>query len=295
MGDSLGRRGLYIAHFFVNSASSPGFSLAQSGQAATILPPIAALEAKLNIISFVKRVPATTTNVVVADNKLDPSGVEFVMNPYDEFAVEEALQQKDKAGEGNVTVMSLGAGEAQKELRTALAMGADAAVLLTNAEAPHADAATTARALAAAVEGREFDLLLFGKQAVDRDQHGVGPAVATRLGVPCITEVVKLEIADGKVIAEREVEGARETVEASLPCAITCMKGLNEPRFASLKGIMAAKKKPMETVEVDLGAPAVEVVAMTMPPARPEGRIVGEGAAAVPELVRALREEAKVL
>ncbi|MGB0952743.1 MAG: electron transfer flavoprotein subunit beta/FixA family protein [Planctomycetota bacterium] len=249
----------------------------------------------MNIISFVKRVPATTTNVVVADNKLDPSGVEFVMNPYDEFAVEEALQQKDKAGEGNVTVMSLGAGEAQKELRTALAMGADAAVLLTNAEAPHADAATTARALAAAVEVKEFDLLLFGKQAVDRDQHGVGPAVATRLGVPCITEVVKLEIADGKVIAEREVEGARETVEASLPCAITCQKGLNEPRFASLKGIMAAKKKPLETIEVDLGAPAVEVVAMTMPPARPEGRIVGEGAAAVPELVRALREEAKVL
>lgn len=266
-----------------------------SGTCRYNIAPFAALEAQLNIISFVKRVPATTTNVVVTDNKLDPSGVEFVMNPYDEFAVEEALQQKDKAGEGNVTVMSLGAGEAQKELRTALAMGADAAVLLTNAEAPHADAATTARALAAAVEGKEFDLLLFGKQAVDRDQHGVGPAVATRLGVPCITEVVKLEIADGKVIAEREVEGARETVEASLPCAVTCMKGLNEPRFASLKGIMAAKKKPMETVEVDLGAPAVEVVAMTMPPARPEGRIVGEGAAAVPELVRALREEAKVL
>jgi len=253
------------------------------------------LEAQLNIISFVKRVPATTTNVVVADHKLDPSGVEFVMNPYDEFAVEEALQQKEKAGSGSVTVVSLGAGDAQKELRTALAMGADAALLLQNAEAPNADGATTARALATAVEGKEFDLLLFGKQAVDRDQHGVGPAVATRLGIPCITEVVKLEIEDGKVVAEREVEGARETVEASLPCAITCMKGLNEPRFASLKGIMAAKKKPLETVEVDLGAPAVEVVAMTMPPARPEGRIVGEGAAAVPELVRALREEAKVL
>lgn len=249
----------------------------------------------MNIISFVKRVPATTTNVVVADNKLDPSGVEFVMNPYDEFAVEEALQQKEKAGEGNVTVMSLGAGDAQKELRTALAMGADAAMLLQNPEAPNADGATTARALAAAVEGKEFDLLLFGKQAVDRDQHGVGPAVATRLGVPCITEVVKLTIEGGKVVAEREVEGARETVEASLPCAITCQKGLNEPRFASLKGIMAAKKKPLETVEVELGEAAVEVIAMTMPPARPEGRIVGEGAAAVPELVRALREEAKVL
>ena len=259
------------------------------------MPKIPVQETELNIISFVKRVPATTTNVVVADNKLDPTGVEFVLNPYDEYAVEEALQLKEKAGDGNVTVITLGTADSQKELRTTLAMGADAAVLLTNPEAPSADAATTARALAAACEGRDFDLLLFGKQAVDRDQHGVGPGVATRLGIPCITEVVKLEIVDGKVTAEREVEGGRETIEATLPCAITCTKGLNEPRFASLKGIMQAKKKPMDTVEVDLGSPAIEVVSMEMPPARPEGRIVGEGAAAVPELIRALREEAKVL
>lgn len=249
----------------------------------------------MNIISFVKRVPSTTTKVAVAGNQLDPTGVEFVLNPYDEYAVEEALQLKEKAGDGNVTVITLGSADSQKELRTTLAMGADAAVLLSNAGAPSADAATTARVLAAATEGREFDLLLFGKQAVDRDQHGVGPGVATRLGIPCITEVVKLEITDGKVIAEREVEGGRETIEASLPCAITCTKGLNEPRFASLKGIMQAKKKPMDIVEVDLGSPAIEIVSMDMPPARPAGRIVGEGAAAVPELIRALREEAKVL
>ena len=249
----------------------------------------------MNIIAFVKRVPSTTAKVAIADNKLDPTGVEFILNPYDEFAVEEALRQKENAGDGSVTVISLGAPAAQKELRTALAMGADAAVLLTSADAPDADGATTARVLAAAMEGREFDLLLFGKQAVDRDQHGVGPGVATRLGIPCITEVVKLEIADGKVIAEREVEGAREIIEAPLPCAITCQKGLNQPRFASLKGIMGAKKKPMETIEIDLGDPAVAVVAMSMPPARPPGRIIGQGAAAVPELVRALREEAKVL
>lgn len=249
----------------------------------------------MNIIAFVKRVPATTTNVVVADNQLDPAGVEFVLNPYDEYAVEEALQLKEKAGDGSVTVITLGAAEAQKELRTALAMGADAAVLLSNGEAPDADAATTARALATACEGRDFDLLLFGKQAVDRDQHGVGPGVATRLGIACITEVVKLEITDGKVVAEREVEGGRETIEATLPCAITCTKGLNEPRFASLKGIMQAKRKPMEIIEVDLGSAAIEVISMKMPSARPAGRIVGEGAAAVPELVAALRDEAKVL
>jgi electron transfer flavoprotein beta subunit len=249
----------------------------------------------MNIISFVKRVPATTANVAIADNKLNPEGVEFVLNPYDEFAVEESLAIKEAAGAGSVTAISLGAGEAQKELRTVLAMGADAAVLLASPNAPEADGATTARALAGAVKGREFDLLMFGKQAVDCDQHGVGPAVATLLGVPCITEVVKLEVANGKVIAEREIEGARETVEASLPCAITCQKGLNTPRFASLRGIMAAKKKPMEVIDVDLGNALVEVVAMNMPPARPAGRIVGEGAAAVPELVSALRNEAKIL
>jgi electron transfer flavoprotein beta subunit len=253
------------------------------------------LEAELNIITFVKRVPSTTANVVVADNKLNPEGVEYVLNPYDEFAVEEALSIKETAGEGSVTAISFGAGEAQKDLRTVLAMGADAAVLLSSADAPDADGATTARLLAAAAKEREFDLLLFGKQSVDRDQHGVGPAVATMLGVPCITEVVKLEVADGKVIAEREVEGARETIEAPLPCAVTCQKGLNTPRLASLRGIMAAKKKPMDVVEVALTDAAVEVVAMSMPPARPAGRIVGEGAAAVPELVDALRNEAKVL
>lgn len=249
----------------------------------------------MDIISFVKRVPATTTIVAIKDQQLDPQGVEYVMNPYDEFAVEEALKLRDEAGSGSVLAVSLSDGAAQKELRTALAMGADEALLLNNAEAGNIDCMTTARALADGVQGRNFDLLLFGKQAVDRDQHGVGPAVATILGVPCITEVVKLTIEGDKVIAEREVEGARETLEASLPCAITCQKGLNEPRRASLKGIMAAKKKPMETREIELAAASMEVVEMALPPDRPAGRMVGEGAAAVPALIDALRGEAKVL
>lgn len=249
----------------------------------------------MDIISFVKRVPTTTTIVSIKDQQLDPQGVEYVMNPYDEFAVEEALKLRDEAGNGSVLAVSLSDGSAQKELRTALAMGADEALLLNNAAAGNADCMTTAHALAEGIQGRSFDLLLFGKQAVDRDQHGVGPAVATLLGVPCITEVVKLTIEGGKVIAEREVEGARETQEASLPCAITCQKGLNEPRRASLKGIMAAKKKPLETREVELAAASMEVVDMALPPARPAGRMVGEGAAAVPALIDALRGEAKVL
>ncbi len=251
----------------------------------------------MEAIVCVKRVPSTTTRVQVGgDGKsLDPSGVEYILNPYDEFAVEEALKQKEAAGDGSVTAICFGDGAAQKELRTVLAMGADAALLLSSEDAPGADGATTARVLADAIRGRSFDLLFFGKQAVDRDQHGVGPMVATLLGVPCISEVVEFSLADGKVVCQREVEGGRETVEAPLPCAVTCHKGLNEPRFASLKGIMAAKKKPLETQEVAIEAKAVEVLEMVLPPARPAGRIVGEGAAAVPELVDALKNEAKVL
>lgn len=251
----------------------------------------------MNILVCVKRVPATTTRVVIQDGKrINPEGVEFVLNPYDEFAVEEALRRREAAGAGKVVALSLGTADAQKELRQVLAMGADEAVLLAHAEAGFADGATTARQLEAEIRKRgPFDLLFFGKQAVDRDQHGVGPMVATRLGIPCITEVVKLEIADGKVVAEREVEGGRETITAPLPCAITCQKGLNEPRYASLKGIMAAKKKPLDTVQVDLSGAVVEVVEMAPPAPRAPGRIVGEGSAAVPELLRLLREEAKVL
>ena len=249
----------------------------------------------MKICVCVKRVPATTARIAIGDNhQIDPAGVDFVLNPYDEYAVEQALQVKE-ASEGAVTAYCFGSSDTQKELRTVLAMGADEANLLQNENAPHADGATTAKVLADAVREGGFDLLFFGKQAVDRDQHGVGPAVATLLGIPCITEVVNFELQGDKVVCEREVEGGRETIEAPLPCAVTCMKGLNEPRFATLKGIMAAKRKPLNVIEVAPESAAVEVVELSMPPDRPAGRIVGEGAAAVPELVAALRDEAKVL
>jgi len=250
----------------------------------------------LDIVVCIKRVPSTTTRVAVQDGKrLDPSGVEFVLNPYDEYAIEEALRQRDAAGGGTVTVLSVGPAEAQKELRTALAMGADQAVLLQHQAAGELDAATTARLLADHLRERSFDLLLFGKQAVDLDQQAVGPMVATLLGLPCVSEAMKLEVADGRVQAEREVEGGHEVVEAPLPCAVTAQKGLNEPRYASLKGIMQAKRKPLEVVDVDPGEPMVEVAGMSLPPERPPGRILGEGPEAVPALIEALKEEAKVL
>ncbi len=249
----------------------------------------------MNFIVCIKRVPDTESRITPgADgNSVNTGGVKFVLNPYDEFAIEEALRMKEAAGEGSVTVMTLGGEESKETLRTALAMGADQAVLLKGK--PSSDGLGTAEALAAALKGRDFDLVLFGKQAVDDDNLQVPAMVAELLGLPCATVVVELKVEGGKVAAKREVEGGHEEVEFELPGVIAAQKGLNEPRYASLKGIMAAKKKPLEEIEVGDSESRVEVVAVMSPPERAGGEIVGEGPDAVPELVRKLREEAKVL
>jgi electron transfer flavoprotein beta subunit len=252
----------------------------------------------MKIAVCIKRVPDSETRVKIApDGKsLDQAGVKFILNPYDEYAVEEALRRKEQAGAGEVTVMSLGPAVVQETIRTALAMGADRGVLLQVDQVP-ADGLVTARALAAELKDGSFDLILFGKLAIDDYNHQVGPMVAELLGVPCVTSVAHLEIADGKGVAEREIEGGIEVCEFPLPAVLTVDKGLNEPRYPALKGIMAAKKKPMDIkpTALDAGGIGIEVMALTLPAERKEGRIVGEGAAAVPELVRLLREEAKVL
>ena len=250
----------------------------------------------MKIAVCIKRVPDSETRVKVAGDgaSLDEAGVKFILNPYDEFAVEEALRRKEQDGAGEVVVLSLGPAAAQETIRTALAMGADRGVLLQTDRVP-ADGLVVARALAAELKDGGFDLVLFGKIAIDDSGHQVGPMVAELLGVPCVTAVSKLEIAGGSGTAEREVEGGLEVVEFPLPAVITADKGLNEPRLPALKGIMAAKKKPLDVKPLQ-GSPAgVAVLQMTLPPERQAGKIVGEGAAAVPELVRLLREEAKVL
>jgi len=145
------------------------------------------------------------------------------------------------------------------------------------------------------MEGEGFDLILFGKLAVDDYNHQVGPMTAELLGLPCVTTVVHLEVADGAITAEREIEGGVEVSTCRLPAVLTCDKGLNEPRLPKLKGIMAAKKKPLDVKPVELAAASIEVLGLELPPPRSEGRIVGEGPDAVPELIRLLRNEAKVL
>ncbi len=248
----------------------------------------------MNTIVCIKRVPDSATRVKIAgDGKsLDPAGVKYVMNPYDEFALEEALRHREAAGEGTVTVITLGPSEAVETLRQALAMGADEAVLLKS-EGSH-DGRVVAHALADEIRGRPHDLVLFGKQAIDDDNMQVPGMVAELLELPCATVVVQLEIADGRATARREVEGGHEVLEFPLPAVVSAQKGLNEPRYASLKGIMAAKKKPLEEKEVTLAEATVELVSLEEPPAPAAGRIVGEGPDAVPELVRLLREEAGV-
>jgi len=250
----------------------------------------------MKIAVCIKRVADSETRVKTGpDGKsLDEAGVKFVLNPYDEFAVEEALRRKEAAGAGEVAVFTVGSAAAQETIRTALAMGADRGVLLQADRIP-ADGLETAKALAAELKAGGWDLILFGKMAIDDYNHQVGPMVAELLGLPCVTCVARLDLAEGRGTAEREIEGGLEVVEFPLPAVLTTDKGLNEPRYPALKGIMAAKKKPLEVKPAAFGPGGVEVLAMLPPPERQEGRIVGEGAAAVPELIRLLREEAKVL
>ena len=250
----------------------------------------------MRIAVCIKRVADSETRVKPGpDGKsLDEAGVKFVLNPYDEFAVEEALKRREAAGSGEVAVFALGPAAAQETIRTALAMGADRGVLLQADRIP-ADGFETAKALAAALQDGGWDLILFGKMAIDDYNQQVGPMVAELLGLPCVTCVAHLDLAAGKGTAEREIEGGLEVVEFPLPAVLTADKGLNEPRYPALKGIMAAKKKPLEVKPVSFATGGIEVLAMLPPPERKEGRIVGEGAAAVPELIRVLREEAKVL
>jgi electron transfer flavoprotein beta subunit len=244
----------------------------------------------------IKQVADTETRVkVAADGRsLDPAGVTWIMNPYDEFALEQALRVREKLGAGEVVALSLGGPGVLTTLRNALAIGADRGLHLKS-DAVQPDALQVARAIAAAAKGLGAEIVWFGKQSVDDDAAQVGPMVAELLGLPCVTVVAAMEL-DGKMAKiEREIEGGREVVEVGLPCVLTAEKGLNEPRYASLKGIMAAKKKPIEERPAELGDANLEVVSMALPAARAAGRVVGEGVAAVPELVRLLRDEAKVI
>lgn len=249
----------------------------------------------MKIAVCVKRVPDTETRIKIgADGKsIDETGVKFVLNPYDEYAVEEALQLKEEHG-GEVVVVSIGTQTSQETIRTTLAMGADRGILLKSAVRP-LDPLPYARALAEELGSGGYDLVLFGKFAIDDYNQAVGAMVAALMGLPCVTSVAHLELVDGKGTAEREIEGGVEVVEFALPAVLTTDKGLNDPRYPALRGIMMAKKKPLAVKDVAIEPGGLEIVELGLPPERTSGRIVGEGPDAVPALIDALRNEAKVL
>jgi electron transfer flavoprotein beta subunit len=231
--------------------------------------------------------------VDAAGTGIDSVGVKYVIGPYDEYALELALRSRDEKGVGEVALLTLGDAAAQETLRKGLAMGADRAVLLTGEVGM--DGLATAKMLAAELESSDAPLLLFGVKSIDDDQQQVGPMIATILGRACVTGVATFEVGDGKVVCQREVEGGAEVVEATLPAVLTITKGPLEPRLASLKGIMAAKKKPLDERAARSEPSRVHVKSLAEPPTRPPGRVLGEGAEAVPELVHLLRDEAKVI
>lgn len=263
----------------------------------------------MNIVVCVKHVPDTEARITVApDGKgIVEEGITFVVNPYDEYAIEEALRIKERVG-GTVTVVGLGPERAKDALRTALAMGCDEAVHLCDEAFSGGDAQAAARALAAALKGIPYDLVLCGKQAVDDDSAQVGPALAELLGLPQVTVVTKLDIDEsGKCArARREMDGFAEVVSTPLPAVITAQKGLNEPRFPSLPGIMKAKRKEMKVLtaaglgldagQVGAAGSPTTVLAMSVPSrARRKCMVEGEPPDAASKLAGLLRTEAKVI
>ena len=250
----------------------------------------------MKVAVCIKRVPDMEMRFSIAvDRKsLDPGGLKYEMGDFDGYALEVGLQLVEKQGPGEVVVVSIGPDGVQETLRKGLAMGAARAVQL-KADEVLFDGLAVAQALAAELKDGGYDLILFGRMATDSANGTVGPMTAELLGLPCVTAISHLEIADGQGTARRELEGSAETMQFPLPAVLTIDEGIARARLASLKGIMAAKKKPLEVKPAQLGEARLVVESMALPPDRPPGRIIGEGADAVPELVRLLQTEAKVL
>lgn len=255
----------------------------------------------MNILVCLKQTFDTEEKIVVRDGKVSEEGVEFVINPYDEYAVEEAIKLKENFG-GEVTVASVGPDRVENALRTALAMGADKAILVGD-ESLFGDEYTISKVLAAVVKREQFDIILAGNMAVDDGSAQVGPRLAEELNIPHITTVTKLDIEGNTVKVSRDVEGDTEFIESTLPILITAQQGLNEPRYPSLPGIMKAKKKPLERLTAaDLGIEPAQASAKTqiidqyLPPKKQAGKILeGELQDQVKTLVELLRSEAKVI
>ena len=248
----------------------------------------------MKILVALKQVPDTESKIkVAADGRsLDSADVKWITSPYDEYALEEAIRIKEAKG-AEVVALSVGGDSTKDVLKNALALGADAAVLLKGDG--QGDAFAVAQMIAAYAKDKGFDLILCGNKGLGGDNAAMGPMLAELLGVAQANVIVKLDLGDGTFRAEREIEAGSEIVEGALPAVITAQKGLNEPRYASLKGIMAAKKKTIEELDAAPATAGALISALALPPERPAGRkLEGDAAAQAQALLQALRDEAKV-
>ena len=249
----------------------------------------------MKIIVCVSLVPDSTTKVKISGSgtEIDDSGVSYILNPYDEFAVEEALRLKEKNG-GEVIIVSFGNDKAKEAIKKSFQMGADRGVLIKT-DSKNFDSFNTAKNLSDYLKTQNADIILFGKQSIDFDGLLIPSMVSEFLSIPCVSVVVKLDIENGKVTAEREIEGGKEIIESKLPVIIGAQKGINDPRYPNLKSIMAAKSKPIEEIPASSNENKIEILEMKLPPAKSSGKIFSNGKEDVAELVRLLREEAKVI
>ncbi|MBL7052187.1 MAG: electron transfer flavoprotein subunit beta/FixA family protein [Candidatus Marinimicrobia bacterium] len=250
----------------------------------------------MKIIVCVKHVPATDARIKLgADGKsIDETGINFIINPYDEFAIEEALLIKEKLG-GEIMIVTLGESSAIESIRKGLAMGADKAVHLVCENVALADPWAVANRLAEEIREHDSDLILCGKNSADAQNQQVGSLVAAMLEKPVVTSVVEIEAEENTVTVWREIESGKEVYELSLPALLTVNKTEHEPRYASLRGIMMAKKKPVETKDVSIENGAIVVEEMSLPKAKEPCKIVGTDADSSGDLANLLHNEAKVI
>ena len=255
----------------------------------------------MKIAVCIKAVPDTEAKIKIADSKtnVDFAGVRFITSPYDEFAIEEALKLKEKHG-GETVVVSVGGNEATEVLRDALARGIDSAIHIQDETGLTLDPLSVSKVLAAALSDG-YDVIMCGQQGVGGDNSLVPPMLAELLNMAQVTLLMKLEVEGNKFKAEREIEGAHETVEGTLPAVFSAQKGLNEPRYPSIKGVMAARKKEIAVKDVAaLGVsgtePKMRVKEMALPVERPAGRLLeGDVDAQIKTLIQLLRSEAQVI
>jgi len=250
----------------------------------------------MKIAVCIKQVPETSVRVkIAADGKsIDTTGVEHIINPFDEYALEEAVRLKEQNAGSEITLILLGPEKAQQILLKALAIGADKAVHIEADNIPN-DSLVVAEVLAEELRLENYDLIFFGKKAVDYDNDQVGVIVAELLKMPCVTGCTHYEFSGGRITAYREIEGGVEVYDVSPPAVFTQEKGPHEVRYPQLRELIAARKKPITTKQPIFSAPIMQTVELSYPLPRPAGKIVGRGVEAVPELVRLLREEAKVI